>query len=85
MPALMTCGVVSESVLVCVTVCHCVDGHIDVCISVSIWGGGYLCADFIGSSILRMIWVAFNLLGPETASSTSSLVGHCMGKWTRAP
>lgn len=39
MPALMTCGVVSESVLVCVTVCHCVDGHIDVCISVSIGGG----------------------------------------------
>lgn len=38
--ALMTCGVVNESVLMCVTVCRCVDGHVDVCISVSICGVG---------------------------------------------
>lgn len=36
--ALMTHEVVSESVLMCVTVCHCVDRHVDVCISVSICG-----------------------------------------------
>lgn len=34
----------------------------------------YLCAEFIVSSILRMIGVTFNLLGPDTGSSTSSLV-----------
>lgn len=74
----MTCGTVSESVLICVTVFQSVDGH--VCIPGSVCGLRTCVHEFIRSFILRMIWVTFNLFGPERYLQPLLLGSHCMGK-----
>ena len=52
-----------RSVLICVTVFRCIEGH--VCIPGSFCGVGTCVHEFIRSFILRMIWVTFNLSGSE--------------------
>lgn len=59
--ALLTRGTVSESVLMCLTVCQCADWHVDVCISVSDCGVGTCVHELAHAhaSILRVIWGFF--------------------------